>query len=452
MRRTTRATLLAAAAAALALALTASAAGAVRPVPAVTGHIDRHTLSFPPDTAYCQAHFGISCYQPAQFQRAYDMGPLYAQGLDGHGKTIVLVDSFGSPTIQHDLGVFDATFGLPDPPSLKVIQPAGAVPPYDPTNGDMVGWAQETTLDVEWSHAMAPGANILLVETPVSETEGVQGFPQIVRAEEYVVNHGLGDVISQSFGATEPTFPSVASIFQLRGAFVDARAHGVTVLGSSGDNGATDNLPDLTCCYPYRVNSWPSSDPLVTSVGGTQLFLDAAGNRLSPDVVWNDGFGAGGGGLSSVFVKPQFQFHAGIPSGKRGTPDVSLSAAVDGGVVVYTSFGGYPAGYHIFGGTSEASPLFAGIVSIADQAAGHDLGWINPFLYRLGQGHDPSLVDVTEGNNSLEFIDANNNDVFVQGFDAGPGYDLASGLGTIDGAQFVAAASRTVGDGGPSGP
>jgi subtilase family serine protease len=99
------------------------------------------------------------------------MLPLYRQGLTGKGKTILIVDSFGSPTIQDDLKVFDQQFGLPDPPSLKVIQPAGQVPPFDPTNSDMTGWATETTLDVEYAHAMAPGANIVLAETPVSETE-----------------------------------------------------------------------------------------------------------------------------------------------------------------------------------------------------------------------------------------------------------------------------------------
>ena len=126
----------------------------------------------------------------------------------------MIVDSYGSPTIQSDLATFDAQFGLPAPPSFKIIQPAGAVPPYDPNDSTMIGWAGETTLDVEWSHSIAPGANILLVETPVAETEGVAGFPQIVKAENYVINHHLGQVISQSFDATEETFPSAASLLR----------------------------------------------------------------------------------------------------------------------------------------------------------------------------------------------------------------------------------------------
>jgi subtilase family serine protease len=313
--------------------------------------------------------------------------------------------------------------------------------PSDPFGpADRSGWAGETTLDVEWSHVMAPGANILLVETPQSETEGLQGFPQIVQAENYVVDHNLGDVISQSFGATEQTFASPQQILSLRSAFVNAQRNNVTVLGSSGDQGATDFTANLTCCYPYPVNSWPSSDPLVTSVGGTQLNLVGdTGVRAAPDVVWNDGRGAGGGGLSTVFARPAFQSHVrSVVGGARGTPDVSLSAAVDGGVVFYYSFCDYgrngPGGqpplcgpqWHIVGGTSEASPLFAGIVAIADQAAGHRLGDLNPRLY--SHPHLPGIVDVTSGNNSF---------AGVTGYNATAGYDLASGLGTIDAAKFV---------------
>jgi len=151
----------------------------------------------PPTTADCEKAYKVACYEPAQIQQAYHLPAVYASGVTGKGATIVVVDSFGSPTIKNDLGVFDRTFGLPAPPSFRVIQPAGKVPAYDPANSDMVGWAGETTLDVEYAHTIAPGASILLVETPVSETEGVHGFPQIVTAEEYVLKHHLGDVISQ---------------------------------------------------------------------------------------------------------------------------------------------------------------------------------------------------------------------------------------------------------------
>src|SRR5205823_3382227 len=136
----------------------------------------------PPTTADCEKLYKVACYEPAQIQQAYDLPSLYASGVTGRGRTIVIVDSFGSPTIRTDLKVFDQAFGLPAPPKFTIIQPAGRVPGYDPNNSDMVGWASETTLDVEYAHTIAPGASLLLVETPVSETEGVHGFPQIVKA------------------------------------------------------------------------------------------------------------------------------------------------------------------------------------------------------------------------------------------------------------------------------
>ncbi len=396
-------------------------------VPDSVGHVDlNHVFTAPPTTAQCEAAIGIACYSPLQYQQAYDMKPLYADGLTGAGHTIAVVDSFGSPTIARDLRQFDADFGLPDP-NLSVLQVSGAVPAYK-ANALREGWAFETTLDVEYAHAMAPGANILLVETPVAETEGATGLPEMMDAELYVVQHHLADVISQSFGASEPTFASPKDILRLRYAFTAAAAHGVTVLASSGDDGVTDSELTGDGLYPYRINSWPSSDPLVTSVGGTMLSLNAAGNRTKPDRVWNDGYGAGGGGVSSVFARPGYQDGvASVVGAQRGTPDVSLSAAVNGAALVYLSFRGLPAGYYLVGGTSEASPLFAGIVAVAAQRAGHGLGQVNPALYGLGYGS--GLVDITKGNNSF---------AGVTGYKAVPGYDLASGLGTVDGAKLVA--------------
>jgi len=426
------------AAAALLAGVTTSPVVAARPLLQNVPQVGN--LSYPPTTSQCLALYGIHCYQPAQFVKAYDLAPLFNDGIDGRGQTIAIVDAFGSPTIANDLHVFDQTFGLQDP-SLKIIAPAGPIPAFDPTNSDMVGWAEETTLDVEWSHVFAPRAKILLVETPVSETEGVTGFPEIVKAENYVINHNMADVISQSFGATENTFPSKASLLDLRSAYFNAYNHHVTVLGASGDAGATDYQLNVSDLYTFRVNSWPSSDPLVTSIGGTQLTLDDAGNRLSPDVVWNDGYGAGGGGVSSVFSRPDFQDGVRkVVDGKRGTPDISMSAAVDGGVVVYYTFLPGHVGYHIFGGTSESSPEFAGVVALADQVAHHRLGLLNPQLYELLGEHKSGIVDVTKGNNTFgPFTNSDGNTYTVVGYNAGRGYDLASGVGTIDAARFVPA-------------
>ena len=377
------------------------------------------------------ALFGFKCYSPIQYQRAYDLAPLYAHGITGKGRTIAIVDSFGSPTIANDLHVFDQNYGLPDPPSLQIIQPAGAVPPFDPTNPDMTGWAGETTLDVEYAHAIAPGANILLVETPVAETEGVTGFPEIVAAENYVIDHNLADVITQSFGATENTFPTTQSLLDLRSAYVNASKHHVTVLASSGDTGATNYTLCGCSLYPFAVNSWPSSDPLVTSIGGTQLNLDADGNKLTPDVVWNDDFGAAGGGLSQVFSRPTFQNNVrSVVGGSRGTPDISMSAAVEGAAIFYYSYDPARVGWHLVGGTSEASPLFSGIVALTAQYEHSRLGNINAALYQLNGRNRAGIVDVTSGDISF---------AGVTGPSAGPGYDLASGWGTIDAAKFVPA-------------
>jgi subtilase family serine protease len=382
---------------------------------------------------------GFRCYRPSQFQGAYDLRPLYAKHLNGSGRTIVIVDSFGSPTIRKDLATFDKAFNLPAP-KLTILQPAGKVPPFNPKNGTMVGWAVETSLDVEYSHAMAPGANIVLLETPVAETEGTVGFPQIVKAENYAIDHHLGDVISQSFGATEETFPSAASIQHLRSAVMNAAAHHISVLASSGDEGVSNAHFNGVTLYTHRVNSWPSTDPLVTSVGGLQLHLNGRGERTLPDNVWNDtnllgSPAASGGGQSAVFSRPSYQNSvSGVVGGWRGTPDISLSAAVDGGALVYVSF--LPPGFYIVGGTSEASPEFAGIVAIADQAAGHDLGLLNPRLYAIGSG-GPGIPDITIGNNTVTFTQ-NGHTYTVPGYNAVTGYDMASGLGTVDAAKLVA--------------
>jgi subtilase family serine protease len=421
------------------------------------GHVEKA----PPTTADCEHTFHVACYEPGQVQRAYDLPPLYRQGVTGRRTTIVIVDSFGSPTIESDLRTFDKTFRLPAPPSLKIIQPAGPVPAFDPTSADMIGWAGETTLDVEYAHTIAPGASILLVETPVSETEGVTGFSQIVEAENYVIDHHLGDVISQSFGATEETFPKKQDVYHLRQAYVNAYLHKVTVLASAGDTGATDVGSDGATFYQYPVTEWPASDPLVTGLGGTQLHLDANGDHRTPDTVWNDTYDAAtqqfiygnngpnplatGGGKSELFLRPPFQGGARAQVGdRRGVPDISMSAACNGAVDVYQSIPGTTPGWYPTCGTSEASPEFAGIVALADQVAGHSLGLVNPALYELAERRAPGLVPVTSGNNTVSFTQASR--LFtVRGFSARNGYSTAAGVGTVNARLFVPELARAAG-------
>ena len=409
------------------------------------------TTSGPPTTAECEAQYHVACYEPFQIQDAYNLAPLFSDGVDGKGQTIIIVDSYGSPTIGHDLEVFDQAFGLPAPPSLTVIQPAGPVPPYV-ANNNREGWAGETTLDVEYSHVMAPDANILLVETPTSENEGTSGFPQIETAEKYVIHHHLGGVISQSFSATEESFPTAQSLLALRGAYIDAAKKGVTVLAASGDSGAADVGPDGSTYYFHPVTSWPDSDPLVTGVGGTRLHLNDAGTRTAPDSVWNDTYNvatneyiegnagpnplAGGGGKSIIFSRPAFQDTvASVVGNQRGVPDISMSASCNGAVDVYQGFPGQ-VGWFPTCGTSEATPLLAGVVALADQVAGHPIGDINPSLYAMSANGAPGIVDISSGNNSVSFTQGSKLHTVV-GFPAMKGYDLASGIGTVNAALFV---------------
>ena len=464
------AALLTAASAAVAAAGAPAAAGgalAARPAPATDAGLAHvvsifpqlvritpdHALSRPPSDRFCRRHFGIDCYLPRQLRQAYGLPALARRGITGKGQTIVIVDSFGSPTVRHDLKVFDRAVGLPDPPSLKVIQPAGKVPPYRPT-ANREGWAGETELDVEYAHAMAPGASILVVATPTSENEGTTGFPQIVAAEKFVIRRHLGGVISQSFGATEQTFPSRRAMARLRGAYVAAARSGVTVLAAAGDSGAADVKFDGVTFYRHRVTSWPDSDPLVTGVGGTSLRLGPKGHRLRPDAVWNDTFSratqrifsgspqpsplAAGGGRSVFFGRPAYQDGVKAVTGAhRGVPDISMSASCSGAVVMYQSFRGQPAGWYPTCGTSEATPEFAGIIALAGQLAGHPLGPVNPLLYQLAAHHASGLVDVRRGSNSVVFGQGGRRHK-VTGFRARPGYDLASGVGTISAPAFVA--------------
>ncbi|WP_035805036.1 S53 family peptidase [Kitasatospora mediocidica] len=424
-------------------ALTVTAAGSAHPVPAAIGHrLTGHQYPSPLSIAQCQAQLQSSCYGATQLEQAYNEHPLFAKGITGAGRTIVIVDSFGSPTIQHDLDVYSAQYGIPSA-NVKVVK-SGTVPPFDPTNGDMTGWAEETTIDVDMAHAMAPGANIVLLETGVSETEGTTGFPEMMTGEDALIKQGVGDVISQSFGATENTFPGFdkgdySSLLNLRYAFKDAAAHGVTVLAASGDDGATDAESDGSTLYPQQVTSWPPSDPLVTGVGATTVKLDDNGNRLSPDTVWDDpstDSGASGGGKSKVFNRPLFQTGvAGVVGNSRGVPDVSMLGDPLTGVWTYNSFGPDDNGWELWGGTSVATPIFSGVVALAAQEAGHRLGNLNYGLYALGalqQAGAPGtgLTDVVGGSNTYNG---------VPGQPVTPGYDLATGWGTVDASKFVPA-------------
>jgi subtilase family serine protease len=426
--------------------VTSNPATPATPAPPRTGGSGAPT---PPSSAWCLRKYGLACYPPGQIQRAYDLPALYTRGLDGRGRTIVVVDSFGSPTIRHDLRVFDTAYGLPGPPSLRVLQPVGRVPTYNAKNPDMVDAAGETTTDVEAAHAIAPGASIVLVETPAAETLTGGGFAQFVAAENYVITHDLGDVISQSFGIPEQNFPSRAAVARLRYAYRNADRHHVTVLAATNDFGVTGPTKAGGMFRTHPVVDWPASDPLVTAVGGTRLRLTTQGRRISPDSAWNESGRtavaryagalpwAGGGGRSAIFTRPGYQDPVrAVVGNRRGIPDVALSASFSGASLSFESYTGAPGTWRLAAGTSVATPYFAGLVAIADQALHIRLGLINPLLYRLEQVHAAGLVAVTRGSNTVRFIQ-NGKTVTVGGYRARPGYNLATGVGTVDAARFV---------------
>jgi len=382
-----------------------------------------HPNGHAPTTADCLKRFKHLCYSPQQIQEAYDVTPLLRQGLDGRGQSIVIVESFGSPTLRQDLATFDTAFGLPAPPRLTILAPIGA-PKLVPGNSDQQGWAVETTLDVEWAHALAPGAAIVVLVSPVSETEGVQGFPEFLRLDRYALDHHLGAIFSQSWGASEPTLADAAgrALRQQYDAFYqEAERQGATFFASTGDSGAV-NEDQQGAMYRYRDVIWPASDPLVTAVGGTVVRLDPETGAYEREVAWNSGGGATGGGVSAFYSEPVFQRAIAGPAqvalaGRRGIPDVAWPAD---GFLVY--FKGH---WSIVGGTSAGAPPWAGLMAIADQIAGHPLGNIDAALYAL---HGVGFHDITSGNNTTNG---------VTGYTALPGWDLVTGWGTPDAAVLL---------------
>jgi subtilase family serine protease len=238
--RTVRATIGAALFATTGLVVTGligAAPGAATVVP-IAHRITVHPEVFPAGTAAPNATFGCQnrpmdgsqgprCYQAAQIQNSYSITPLLNSGINGAGRTIVIVDAYGSPTIASDLLTFDAVMGLPNP-SFTVIEPAGPPPPFDINDANQFGWSVETTLDVEWAHVTAPGANIVLAVAASNNDS------DILNTTKYVVDHNLGDVISQSFGEGEICMAPNLEKAQ-HALFQRATAKGITLIASSGD-------------------------------------------------------------------------------------------------------------------------------------------------------------------------------------------------------------------------
>lgn len=369
----------------------------------------------------CQKSVPAGCYGPDQMRAAYGVDKLAAKGLDGAAKTIVIIDAYSSPSLESDLAKFDQLFGLPAA-NLEQVAPDG-VPAFD---GSQIGWQGEITLDVEWAHAIAPGAKIKLVEARSSMDA------DILSATRYAINGNVGDVISQSFGEAESCMDP-ALVAQQHALFAQAVKSGITLLASSGDQGSAQ--PSCDGNTFIQSASTPASDPAVTGVGGTRLVADGISGAYQSESVWNEQpfESAGGGGFSSIYKTPSFQ-NGNLHLPSRGVPDVSYNAAIIGGVLaVFTPGGGGAAGIYRFGGTSAGSPQWAGLIALADQAGGNRLGSINTALYAIshsGKRYTADFHDVTSGTNAYTYSTATGGQNTVAGYNAATGWDPASGLGT----------------------
>jgi subtilase family serine protease len=428
---------------------------------------------------------GVVCYDPYQIRHAYNVDTLINAGVTGKGRTVVIVDAFQSPNIVNALNQFNSFYGLASlnglggtsDPSLGTftqIAPDGLTP-FDQNDDNQVGWAQEITLDVLWAHAIAPGANIVLVLAKSNNDD------DILSATQYAVDHNLGDVISQSFGENESCVDPTLLVAEHK-LFVKATLKHITLIASAGDDGAAQGTCDGNSWV--KAASSPASDPLVMGVGGTELHAadycltslgcnptaNPAAGTYEDEIVWNEGatgFGATGGGFSVEYRTPLYQLlsvpHS-IKGKQRGVPDVGYNAAVLHGVLTYLDVPGIPAGFYLFGGTSAGSPQWAGIIALANQKAGRKLGFVNAALYLfsfLPPTYAAVFHDVTSGNNSVELADADGNPVDITGFNATKGWDATTGLGTPKADAVVSFLTRfTLPDDGdracsgsdPSGP
>ena len=371
---------------------------------------------------------------------AYGIQPLLDDGIDGRGQTVVLPEfaatAPASPPkvtdIRQDLADFDSRFGLP-PARIQVITTLAG--------SSASPWLAgiEEVVDTEMVHAVAPDATIreLLVaradvSTPAKEAAT---FATQVRI---AASHA--DVISLS-GSYGEHFATPAEVATINSALEYSAARHVTFVASSGDGGAISDLGTFGSSTPVKEVSLPASDPLVLAVGGTSLtanpvtgtYVSETALNTLPEVI--DGHSEGsGGGFSHMFARPAYQ--DGVPGigAMRGVPDVAGDGSSSTGMAfVFAAPGG---AYALLseGGTSAAAPFWAGLIALADQEAGHPLGFVNPAIYRIARGplYHKAFHDVTTGNNTVVV-----NGVTITGYQAGPGWDPVTGWGTPDAQVLV---------------
>jgi subtilase family serine protease len=327
-------------------------------------------------------------YTPQQMQAHYDVRTGINAGLDGTGQTIVLVDGPSDPTVKDDLVAFSKLTGLPPITSsnFKIIYPDGVPSQLELT--EIANWDDEADLDIEWAHAMAPGAKIVLLIAPT------QDWTEFEFLLQYATQNHLGNVISNSYGFPEQAWGA----FTLKGfdqVLQAAAASGIAVNFSTGDGG-DEGLGEPN----VGGDSYPSASSFATAIGGTSIGVPNTSGSTS-EVGWGNnvsflsfasnfvldppeplGLNGGSGGGESIFIaKPSWQKGLGIPGANRQQPDISAVAdPFTGAIVVIDGEVG------VIGGTSLASPVFSAIWALADQKAGVSLGQAAPLIASLPKG------------------------------------------------------------------
>jgi subtilase family serine protease len=315
-------------------------------------------------------------YSPAQIRHAYGVDQL---SVTGTNQTIAIIDAYGSSSMQRDLNTFCSYFGLPTI-TVPVYYPQGKP-------GSNTGWAQETALDVEWAHAIATNASIVLV---VAKTASINN---LLGAVDYAVNTLGATVVSMSWGGSESSSEVAWDSHFTK--------PGVTFVASSGDSGESTGV------------EYPAASPYVLSVGGTSLYLDGNNNHAS-ETAWS----GSGGGLSAVEGIPAFQ-SGWLVGSWRGVPDVSYVADPNTGVEVV-----YGGRLYVFGGTSVGAPQWAGLIALANSGRSSNLNPASMAVYSVasaGAGiiNSTNLFDIISGNDGSDADDY-----------AVAGYDLVTGLGS----------------------
>jgi subtilase family serine protease len=357
------------------------------------------------------------CYSPQAYQVAYGVAPLLSRGINGTGETVVMPELASSPPsmdIRQDLATFDSRFGLP-PTKLNVVNTiAKSATPYLADD--------EEVTDTEMVHAIAPGATLDVVLVPADATSSSANFAAALTKTLHasIALHAAVISISASVGEHLLTRAEVA---QMNAALKQARDQHVTVVASSGDTGAiSDDGP------PLQV-SLPASDPLVLGVGGTILDAASPAGTYLGEMAWNGGTDASAGGYSSQFPRPAYQDGLARAGATRGVPDVAANAdSATAMALAYSDGELRPAT-----GTSASTPLWAGVIALADQQTGQHLGFINPAIYAIARGpaYHQAFHDVVTGDNSVLWPTG----VYV-GYNAGPGWDPVTGWGSPN-AQYL---------------